>query len=295
MRSERAREGLKLALTFLWLAFTVSFAAWWLKFSLDHIGRLQALQPELLDHWARQKRMVLWEGSAWLVLLVLGGAALIALMYQERQRARRLRDFFASFSHDIKTSLASLRLQAETLQDELGPSAGSPVLDRLVGDTVRLQLQLENSLFLSSQDHLELFVEELSLERLIERLREQWPDLKLELRGGGRVRGDERALRTVLSNLAQNARVHGQARSVIFEVSREGDGRVRLSVRDDGKGFDGDVSRLGELFRRPRSTSGSGMGLYISRLLVQRMGGRLELRDSRGGFHVEMVLTGEGR
>lgn len=288
MKSERAREQLKLVLILFWLIFTVTFAIWWFKFSFDHIGQLSTLQPDRSAHWERQKRMVLWEGSTWLVLLALGGGALVMLAQREKSRARRIREFFASFSHEVKTSLASLRVQAESLQDELG-KASSPVLDRLVGDTVRLQLQLENSLFLSSEEDLKLYVQALRLDQLIERTREQWPNLEIELSGAATVNADERALRTILSNLVQNALVHGKARRVRFEVAREA-GRVRLTVKDDGRGFEGDVGALGVLFHRPRSTSGSGLGLYISRMLARKMGGEIRFESSPQGFQTDLWM-----
>jgi hypothetical protein len=48
---------------FFWLVFTVTFAIWWFKFSIDNIATLIQLQPDQTEHWLRQKRMVMWEGS----------------------------------------------------------------------------------------------------------------------------------------------------------------------------------------------------------------------------------------
>ena len=266
------------------------FAVWWFKFSVDNIHQLADLQPERAEHWQRQKRMIYWEGTTWIVLLALGGGALVGLVQKEKLRVRRIREFFASFSHEVKTSLASLRVQAEALKDDLGQQ-GSPILDRLIGDTVRLQVQLENSLFLASQDNLKLYVQKVSVRELVERAREQWPNLNLELQGEALVRGDERALRTVLGNLVQNAYVHGRATKIDFRCERAHEG-VRLEISDNGKGFDGDVSALGTLFHRPKPSSGSGLGLHISRLLMNKMGGDIRL-ESKGGFHAVLTIPGD--
>ncbi|HMN67823.1 MAG TPA: HAMP domain-containing sensor histidine kinase [Bdellovibrionales bacterium] len=285
----KSRDTLRMGLSIVWLLFTIAFAIWWFKFSMEHISALAELQPERADHWGKQKRMVFWEGTTWIVLLALGGGALIGLVQTEKRRARRIREFFASFSHEVKTSLASLRVQAEALKDDWsGPP--SPILDRLVGDTVRLNLQLENSLFLASQDSLRLYLEPMEIEPLVERLREQWPNLKIRTEGRSVVRADERALRTVFSNLAQNAMVHGKATTVEIKSSDVGADRVRIVIRDDGRGFDGDPEVLGELFHRPKATSGSGLGLYICRLLVERMDGRMELGPAGKGFEVRFEL-----
>ncbi|MGE4133138.1 MAG: sensor histidine kinase [Bdellovibrionales bacterium] len=275
-----------------WLVFTISFAIWWFTLSFRHISLLIQLQPTEVEHWYRQQRMILWEGSAWLVLLALGGAALIFLIQRERQRIRQIREFFASFTHEIKTSLASLRLQAETIQDDVG-ATGSPVVDRLIGDTVRLQLQLENSLFFASQADLKLFLEGLDLPVLIRRVAEQWPGLTVKIEGQGRVRADERAVRTILSNLFQNALIHGQAKSLDVKIETES-GVVVVHLTDNGKGFRGDVTGLGRVFHRPTATSGSGLGLYISKALMERMGGRVAWQSDSSGFQTHLHFTSAG-
>lgn len=278
----------------VWLVFTVTFAIWWFKLSADNIAQLAELQPERFEHWERQKRMIFWEGTSWLVLLALGGGALIGFVQKEKLRVKRIREFFASFSHEIKTSLASLRLQAEALKDDLGDQT-SPILDRLIGDTVRLQVQLENSLFLASQDNLQLFVQPVKIEELVERMREGWPNLKIKLNSDCTVMGDERALRTILSNLVQNAHVHGRATEVdiqVREIQNNSGSTIEIRVSDNGKGFDGDIASLGELFHRPKTTSGSGLGLHICLLLLTKMGGDLQLKSDGQGFQAVMTMPG---
>ena len=125
--------------------------------------------------------MFLWEGVSWEILLIAGGVTLIYLINRERRRRLEVREFFASFSHDLKTSIASLRLQAEALSEDLNGQE-SPLLPRLIADTVRLQLQLENSLYFSAQDSMALFFENVDLGKLTESLRLQWPSIQLEVR-----------------------------------------------------------------------------------------------------------------
>lgn len=284
-------DNLKFLSIIFWLVFTVAFALWWLIFSLENISLLAQLEPDKMAHWDRQWRMVIWEGGTWLVLLALGGAALVALMLNERRRVLQIKEFFASFSHEVKTSLASLRIQAEALKDE-HRDLSSPIFDRLIGDTVRLQLQLENSLFLSSQENLQLFIQPLQVEEMIERMREQWPGLKINFSQKCKINADERAMRTMLSNLLQNAIIHGGATQVQIEAKNLGPGRVQLSLLDNGSGFSGSTAELGRLFHRPKSTSGSGLGLYISKILLEKMNGRLALPQSAQGFKVELQLEG---
>lgn len=289
MSSNKRGVSLQIILILLWLAFTTSFALWWFRFSLDHVSLLADLQPDRSAHWLRIHRMIMWEGSTWFVLLILAGAALIVLVQKERVRARRLREFFASFSHEVKTSLASLRLQVEALIDDWsGPPP--PTLSRLLGDSVRLQLQLENSLFLASQDSLKLYMHPVSLKNTIDRVREQWPQIQVDIDRDATVNADERALRSVLSNLFQNSLVHGKATAIGIKIENAGFESVQIHVKDNGVGFKGDGQKLGELFHRPTPSSGSGLGLFICKLLLNRMDGKLEVPLSDSGFHAIVEL-----
>lgn len=101
-----------------WLVFTLSMAGWWLYLGLDLLTRLESQQSVLHEEILRQKNMLLWEGLAWMVLLVGGGVTLVYLINRERKSARSLRGFLASFSHDVKTALTSLQLQTEIIREE---------------------------------------------------------------------------------------------------------------------------------------------------------------------------------
>jgi signal transduction histidine kinase len=122
-------------------------------------------------------------------------------------------------------------------------------------------------------------------------MREQWPGVAIELKRPCIVQADERALRTILSNLLQNAVVHGKATQVTVEP-RSGAGRVEISIADNGSGFNEPVKNLGELFYRPKPTSGSGIGLYICRMLVDKMSGHLDVAQSAKGFQILLSLKG---
>ena len=49
---------------------------------------------------------------------------------------------------------------------------------------------------------------------------------------------------------------------------------MEIHFSDDGRGFEGDASKLGRLFQRGSSSRSTGVGLYLVRVLMERMGGR---------------------
>jgi len=124
----------------------------------------------------------------------------------------------------------------------------------------------------------------------IEALRLNWPDITITVTGDAEVKADARALESVLTNLVQNSVIHGHANEVNINVRRR-DGRVSVTVIDNGQGFKGDLSQLGKLFVRHARSSGSGVGLYIVRQLMRGMDGTIMFRNgSKTGFVAELEL-----
>jgi signal transduction histidine kinase len=246
-----------------WLGLTVSLASWWLAVGLDSL-------PEHLH------RMFVWEGVAFISLLVAGGIAIVFAIRREHLRRQSLETFFLSFTHDLKTSIASVGLQAEGLREDWPEGAARTALDRLLDDVLRLQIQLENSLFVAHPDG-RLLAERLPAASAIRRVGADWPHLELEIVGDAVVVADARGLDTVVRNVLQNAVVHGGAGrvSVRLEPAKPG-AAARLTFTDNGRGVPADsLPRLGEPFNRGARTGGSGMGLYVSRELARRMHGAL--------------------
>jgi len=107
--------------------------------------------------------------------------------------------------------------------------------------------------------------------------------------GLGAVTGDRIQLQQVILNLLLNASdamsgVDDRPRQLLIMTEQDGGNRVRLSVRDTGVGFDPEgVDRLFEAFYTTKS-SGMGMGLSISRSIIESHHGRLwaALNDGPG-------------
>jgi signal transduction histidine kinase len=101
------------------------------------------------------------------------------------------------------------------------------------------------------------------------------------------VRGDSNRLAQVVANLLSNA-IKYSPRGGVVHVAGERDGSlVRVSVRDDGVGIPGDVQKqIFSKFFRGHATAdgieGSGLGLSISRSLVEAHGGRINFKSTNG-------------
>lgn len=228
------------------------------------------------------KRMLFWEGLVLISLIVGGAVGLLYVTQRERQLYDRTRLFFSNFTHDLKTSLARIRLQT----DLVGDRESLYILKR---ELQSLDLQLENSLWIARSEADASFMEEFWVGDLLKDIRPEWPDLHIKLSKDRRVRTDRLVLRTILRNLIQNSVQHGMASSVQIIV---GDAPTPvISVSDDGVGFKGVLENLGcQLLPHP-GEGGNGIGLYLSKRLIRRLGGDLRFKKGNpAGFEAEIVL-----
>jgi signal transduction histidine kinase len=112
------------------------------------------------------------------------------------------------------------------------------------------------------------------------------------------VRADEGRLGQVLVNLLSNAIKFSPPAGTVTVTIREVDGRVRIEVEDEGSGIapacaDRVFVPFDRLDAAERGIAGSGLGLSISRNLVQEMAGTLEVVDgpaSGATFRLELPL-----
>jgi two-component system phosphate regulon sensor histidine kinase PhoR len=188
---------------------------------------------------------------------------------------------------------------------DLAPDQRQRLLEMIATQAARLSQITEEVLLTSQLDRGELRVEQEPVqvaeivEQTVETMRAQLPDSKtIEIEISpevGTASGDRDRLQQVLVNLLDNAIKYGGDR---VEVRADGaNGVVRIVVADTGPGISlGDRQRIFEKFYRAdpqlaREPSGTGLGLYISRELTERMGGRLELSPEPGSgatFVVEL-------
>jgi signal transduction histidine kinase/DNA-binding NarL/FixJ family response regulator len=234
-----------------------------------------------------------------------------ARLYRQAREAIRARDEFLSVaSHELNTPLATLTLQ---LDEALGPGpAGGAVMSRTAG-IVRARRQLDrlsrlvaNLLDISrvTAQRLQLELATVDLTAAAKDVAEQMaPELArmacpLRLKVNDPVLGRWDAMRVtqIITNLVSNACKYGAGKPIEVAVESSGD-RARLTVRDQGIGIaPADTERIFECFERAvsaRHYGGLGLGLYITRQVVEAHGGSIGVSSEPGAgstFVVELPL-----
>jgi two-component system phosphate regulon sensor histidine kinase PhoR len=248
----------------------------------------------------------------WLSFVAVRLAGGVVYAFRDVTSKRRLEDeksdFVATISHELRTPMTAVYGAAVTLlhrEGDLRADERQMLLEMIASQAARLSQITEEVLLTSQLDRGELRVERepvhvaTIVQQAVETMRAHLPPSKTieveipeELEAAS---GDGDRIQQVLVNLIDNAVKYGGDRVDVRADSRNG--VVRILVADTGPGIGpADRERIFEKFYRAdpqlsRAPSGTGLGLYISRELTERMGGRLELSPESGAgatFVVEL-------
>ncbi|WP_241758829.1 sensor histidine kinase [Pyxidicoccus parkwayensis] len=229
-----------------------------------------------------------------------------ARLLREAREAVRLRDEFLGIaSHELKTPLTPLHLKVQLLhkQVELLAARGQPIAAERVSETLevvqrqvrRLTSLVDNLLDVSriTAGRLKLELEEMDLASVAAEIMYRFApsaaqlNCSLELHAPMAVVGrwDRLRLEQVVTNLLSNALKYGAGQPVYVRVEAEGR-LARLSVKDGGIGISAqDLPRIFERFERAvsdRHYGGLGLGLYITRQIVEAFGGTVSATSEPG-------------
>jgi PAS domain S-box-containing protein len=221
------------------------------------------------------------------------------LLHRQQEAVRARDEFLSIASHELRTPVATLKLQGELLEkaaSQAVPDPGAPIhaqVARLARQTGRLERMIETLLDVSRLmgGQIRLERERVDLGELVAhvvgRFREERPDAPLRLEGAAGPTGcwDPLRLDQAVTNVVENALKYGGGRPV--DVWVEGDDAVaRVGVRDRGIGIDpAGLERIFDPFARAvseRQFGGLGMGLFIVKQLVEAHGGRVRVDSSPG-------------
>jgi signal transduction histidine kinase len=232
--------------------------------------------------------------------------AMVARLDDE-ERARR--SLIAAVSHDLRTPITALRLLADAIDDEVADAETRREYAARIGTHVRALGALIDDLFeltrLESGDltwTMERVRVDALLNETIEAMRPaaEARDVRVTAELGASIvaaHGNPEKLQRVLFNLIQNAIRHTPPDgSVTVRAESVGAG-IEIEVADTGSGIDGEHrARVFEPFYRAdgsRSDGGAGLGLAVSRAIVEAHGGTIWLEEAPVGARVRFRLPSE--
>jgi two-component system, sensor histidine kinase and response regulator len=235
-------------------------------------------------------------------------------MEAKLKEAVETRDTFLSVcGHELKTPLTSLKLSTQ-LVERMVQKDGSEKIQRFVSQT-RVQIDRLIRLVDDILDATRLRSNRFSLNRkpveltqLVQAVMDRCAPLlesakcEMAFTHNGPIEGqwDPFRLEQVVLNLLTNAIKYGSSKPIEIHASAA-DGRARLEVKDHGIGISqGDQQRIFQRFERIHKTGsiqGLGLGLFISKGIVEQHGGRITVESELGEgsvFAVELSTEAPG-
>ena len=219
---------------------------------------------------------------------------------EEADKANRAKSqFLADISHELRTPLNAILGYAQILlRDAALPDKARDGIAVIQQSGDHLLGLINDILDLAKieSDKLETHVQPFDLRDFLQSIadafavRAKQKNLRFRMDADPRlpirVQGDERKLRQILFNLIGNAIKFTDAGEVGFTIDRDGE-RIRFTVADTGRGIrTEDLDQLFQPFRRmddpDQATEGAGLGLVISRRLVELLGGELRVESAFG-------------
>jgi signal transduction histidine kinase len=249
----------------------------------------------------------------WLSFVAVRTAGSVVYAFRDMMHERRFEEskyeFVATVSHELRTPMTAVLGAATTLlrnDIELPPETARQLLEMIAAQAMRLSEVTESVLLAGRLDRGEIDVEQARVDvdgivaRSIEAIRAGLPpsvtvETRLGAPGGGV--GDANRLQQVVINLVDNAVKYSPEGGTVAVRTDRANGTIRIEVADDGGGIAAaDHDRIFEKFYRAEESAklvpgGTGLGLYICRELVVRMGGRIAVASTPGAgstFTVEL-------
>lgn len=248
-------------------------------------------------------------GAAVFLLVLTGVILYLVLSIKAVRLNQRQSNFIDAVTHELKSPIASLKLYLQTLtRHQVTAEQQADFQKFMLEDLQRLDELIDHLLDAARLEHADLAdgAEDVLLGDVLTRsaqlacqrhgMAESTVQLRLQ---PAVVHARPADLEIIFRNLLDNAlKYSGVNAKVDVETQHDGNGRVAVRIGDNGPGIPVHMRRT--IFSRfvrlgnelERKTAGTGLGLYIVRTLVKRLGGKIQARNRQGGpgtvFEVEL-------
>lgn len=216
-------------------------------------------------------------------------------------------NFMILINHELKTPLTVMMSFMGLLQETDLNDEQKKYLARISQSTDRLQALINDSLELVSAETgtMPVKMTGINLKKLIAEVGQEFSS-QMEQKGmsldvnleSHEVRGDAKALRSVLTRLVDNAVKFGSEKSIIEFSTTEADGQVQLRLANAGKSLKADViAKILKPFSLDENimhhTKGSGLGLSVVQAVLRRLGSQLDVQSPKGRFEASFFLPSD--
>ena len=226
------------------------------------------------------------------------------------ENEKNIEDFISTVSHELRTPLTSIRGFSQTMLnswDKLDDESKKKFLKIIEDQSNRLINLVENMLSVTKLNSTRgnFILKEISIKPVIETvitvLKNQYPDKIFEIQikdSTPPILVDKDKFQQVMTNLIENAAKYSDTNSTITIKTDCHENRDFVSVKITNTGIEIDSKDFEKIFTKfsridnplTRKTEGSGLGLYITKNLVEKMSGTINLESENNTTTFNVML-----
>ena len=299
MKSIRNKRRL-LGVLYLMAAYLVFQLVWWgwqlYKLQFAYLQHLKSEGAKLPENALRNKIfMIIGEGGVFLLLMFLGIWWIKKNVWQDLTRAQKEKNFLLAVTHELKTPIAAIRLNTQTLKNrKLTEEQSQDLCTDIITESNRLET-LVNNILLATQFEQNTVLgnwQKTDLSALVEaqikRFQQLFPErtVNSSIHSNISLQAEENMIVSLLFNLLENANKYSPVSEPISVLLKGSEHIVLLEISDFGIGIPTEERKsIFEKFHRvgneeTRSQKGTGLGLYIVKEICKAHKAEINISDN---------------
>ena len=250
------------------------------------------LNEKLHKRWL----MISSEGVVFIGVLFLGIFQIRKTFKREEDLSKQQRNFLLSITHELKSPIASTKLQLQTLQKhELSREKQKEILSNAIHDTDRLNnlvenillaAKIENKVYLSHKEKINFseYINDITNQSIASFNYSQ--KVVFEIEPFVNMSVDLTTFPSIILNLLENAAKYSPQNAIIVLSLKQKNNKIMLSIADEGEGISDDekLNVFQKFYRvgneETRKTKGTGLGLYIVNYIVKQHNGIITIKNN---------------
>lgn len=299
MKSIRNKRRL-LGVLYLMAAYLVFQLVWWgwqlYKLQYAYLNHLKSEGTPLPENTLRNKIfMIVGEGGVFIILLSLGFWWIKKNVWHDLSRAQKEKNFLLAVTHELKTPIAAIRLNSQTLKNrKLSEEQAQDLSADIITESNRLEILVNNILLATQFEQQSTLAnwDELNFSNLIEsqikRFQLLFPQraVNSSIQSNVMLKGEENMLVSLCFNLLENANKYSSLDKPINIVLKGSEHMIMLEIADQGIGIP--VEERKSVFQKfhrigneqTRSQKGTGLGLYIVKEICKLHHAEINISDN---------------
>ena len=261
----------------------------------DEVYQQKALK--INDAFRRKKAQYVGEGITFLAVILFGAVYVYRAARRQLMLSQQQQNFMMTVTHELKTPIAVVRLNLETVQKrQLQEDQQKKLIANTLQEADRLNSLCSNILLASQLDARAYKVNKtkVDLSELAESVVSDFSQrhtsraFQSSIEDKIYMQGEELLLQMMMNNLVENAIKYSPKDKPITIGLSKHNNHIIFSVKDEGEGIaEAEKSKIFEKFYRvgnelTRTTKGTGLGLYLCKMIAKDHGGHINIKSVLG-------------